>query len=71
MRNQSLYDQLTKGIGDAIADVRTKVIEEPWYGRPVSERDSLTIEWPEAKEAQSIDCAEQEQGHEYEQDIDR
>jgi len=71
MRNQSLYEQITKGIGDAIVDIREKVVEEPWFGRSVTERESLTIEWPEAKEAQSIDCAEPEQGHEHEQDMDR
>jgi hypothetical protein len=71
MRKQSFYDQLTKGLGNAIADLREKVVEEPWFGRTVTERESLTIQWPEAKEAQSINSAEPEHSHEPEQDFDR
>lgn len=71
MKNSSFYDQLVKGLGDAIADVRTKVVEEPWFGRAVTERESLTLEWPEAKEAQPIDCASPERDHGPEPDIDR
>jgi hypothetical protein len=71
MKNQSLYDKLAKGIGDAIVDVREKVVEEGWYGRVVNERESLTVQWPEAKEAQAIDCATPGRDHEPEQDIDR
>ena len=71
MKDPSFFDQLLKGVGDALVDVREKVVEEPWFGRAVTERESLTIEWPEAKEAQSIDCASLERNHEPEQDIDR
>lgn len=30
---QTLWDQLIAGAGDAVADIRQKLVEEPWYGR--------------------------------------
>ena len=30
---QTLWDQLIAGAGDAITDIRQKLVEEPWYGR--------------------------------------
>lgn len=30
---RTLWDQLIAGTGDAIADIREKLVEEPWYGR--------------------------------------
>ncbi len=70
MRNQSLYDKLAKGLGDAIADIREKVVEEPWFGRVVNERDAAVTHWPEAREAQP-DSGEHERDDKNEQDIDR
>lgn len=32
---RSLWDQLLAGTGDAIADIREKLVEEPWFGRPL------------------------------------
>ena len=32
---KSLWDQLIAGTGDAIADIREKLVEEPWFGRPL------------------------------------
>ena len=32
---RSLWDQLIAGTGDAIADIREKLVEEPWFGRPL------------------------------------
>lgn len=32
---QTLWDQLLAGTGDAIADIREKLVEEPWFGRPL------------------------------------
>jgi hypothetical protein len=32
-KHESLSDQLLRGLGSAIADIREKVIEEPLYGR--------------------------------------
>ena len=31
--SESFIDNLTAGFGDAVADIRHKVVEEPWYGR--------------------------------------
>lgn len=33
MAGQTLWDQLLAGAGDAITDIRQKLVEEPWYGR--------------------------------------
>ncbi len=70
MRNQSLYEQLAKGLGDAIADIREKAVEEPWFGRVVNERDAAAPHWPEAQETQP-DAGEHERDDKNEQDIDR
>ena len=51
MKKQSIFDQFAKGLGDAVADIREKVVEEPWYGRALSQPQ--TIEgWPQARGAQ-------------------
>jgi len=31
-------DELAKGFGDAVADIRQKVVEEPWFGRAVTDQ---------------------------------
>lgn len=31
--SESLFDTIAAGVGDAVADIRHKVVEEPWYGR--------------------------------------
>ena len=49
MSKQSLSDQLWNGLGDAITDIRQKVIEEPMYGRAVTDAPQ-GLEWPEGKE---------------------
>ncbi len=71
MEKRGILDQFYKGLADAITDIREKVVEEPWFGRPVTERESLTVAWPEAKETQAIDCAAPERDHAPEPDIDR
>lgn len=70
MRNQSLYDKLAKGVGDAIADIREKLVEEPWFGRVVNEHDTAAPQWPQARETQP-DAGEHERDDKNEQDIDR
>jgi hypothetical protein len=42
-------DELWNGLGDAITDIRQKVVEEPWFGRAVTEGPD-TPRWPEAQE---------------------
>jgi hypothetical protein len=68
-RNESLYNEIAKGIADAITDIREKVVEEPWFGRVVTEDrvTELNWGWPPLSEKQP-ECAEKE--HEHEHDID-
>jgi hypothetical protein len=49
MSKQPLSDQLWNGLGDAITDIRQKVVEEPLYGRAVTEGQPC-LQWPEGKE---------------------
>lgn len=53
MKNESVFDKLTKALGDAVADIREKVVEEPWYGRVVNERDGPITAWPQAREPET------------------
>ena len=49
-QEQSFFDKVSKGIADAIADIREKVVEEPMYGRVLSDRESGPPQWPQARE---------------------
>jgi hypothetical protein len=51
-QKKSFYEQLFNGIGDALADIREKVVEEPWFGRTVTERGEK-VQWPEAEVSHS------------------
>jgi hypothetical protein len=51
MRNQSTFEQLFRGVGDALADIRERAVEEPWFGKIVTERGDGP-HWPEAMEAE-------------------
>lgn len=42
-------DELWNGLGDAITDIRQKVVEEPMYGRAVTDGQDGP-RWPEAQE---------------------
>jgi len=37
----SLLDDITHGIGSAVADLRHKVVEEPYFGRVVTDSPGL------------------------------
>ncbi len=37
----SLLDDITRGIGSAVADLRHKVVEEPYFGRVVTDGPGL------------------------------
>jgi hypothetical protein len=50
MSEQSLSEQLWNGLGDAITDIRQKVVEEPMYGRAVTDGPE-SLQWPEPQEA--------------------
>lgn len=44
-------DELWQGLGNAIEDVRQKVVEEPMYGRAVTDGQEGP-HWPEARETE-------------------
>ena len=52
------WDQLSKGLADAVADIREKVVEEPMYGHALH-RSEPAPQWPEAKQGQSFGSLEQ------------
>jgi hypothetical protein len=45
MERQSFAEELWQGIGDAVTDIRQKVVEEPMWGRSLGENERL--DWPE------------------------
>jgi hypothetical protein len=49
MSKQSFSDELWQGLGNAIDDIRQKVVEEPMYGRAVTDGPECP-HWPEAQE---------------------
>jgi hypothetical protein len=49
MARQTLSEQLWQGLGDAVTDIRQKVVEEPMYGRAVTDGADAP-HWPEAQE---------------------
>ncbi len=75
MSKQSLSEQLWQGLGDAVSDIRQKVVEEPMWGRSLGENDAPS--WPQAESepsfgssTKSIEMEPQlEQGHDI--DLDR
>jgi hypothetical protein len=79
MAERGFFEELSKGFADAIADIREKVVEEPWFGRAVTERETESPQWPQAREEQSpaglhIEIHQHGQEQERntpEQDIDR
>ena len=64
---------LWQEMGDAIADIREKLVEEPMWGRSLGENE--TPAWPEAQEpgpsfGSSTHIREIEPEHQQAQDID-
>ncbi len=53
MREEKFFDRVFSGIADAVRDLREKVVEEPMWGRALSERESATPQWPQAKEPET------------------
>jgi hypothetical protein len=49
MSRQTFSDELWNGLGNAITDIRQKVVEEPMYGRAVTDGPEGP-RWPEAQE---------------------
>jgi hypothetical protein len=71
MANESLFEELYKGVGNAVSDIREKVVEEGWYGRVVNERQAEVPQWPEAKEQVSQEVQAPEQNKEHTPDLER
>jgi hypothetical protein len=53
MAKESFFDQLSRGIADAVRDIREKVVEEPYFGRAVTDREPVAPQWPEAREPEA------------------
>ncbi|HEX4231151.1 MAG TPA: hypothetical protein VHZ07_20910 [Bryobacteraceae bacterium] len=49
MADKSMFEQLRKGVADAISDIREKVVEEGYFGRAVTDKGQ-GIGWPEPKD---------------------
>jgi hypothetical protein len=84
LANKTLFDQLFKGIGDAVADIRQRVVEEPWFGRLVTDREGQEVQpetaigvavcitsWPQAREAHQPGSGEHERDTAPDIDMDR
>jgi hypothetical protein len=51
MPDETFLDELAKGFGDAVKDIREKLVEEPMWGRSLSGPEAAP-QWPEAQEPQ-------------------
>ena len=71
MANESFLDELFNGVGNAINDIREKVVEEPMWGRVVNERTPEAPQWPEAKEQLQPEVQAPEQNREQAPDLER
>jgi len=70
MPRESLPEELWQGLGNAVTDIRQKVVEEPMYGRAVTEGQE-SLQWPEPQEPEpSLGSATHTREREPEQDID-
>lgn len=75
MREQSFFDELTTGFGNAVDDIRQRVVEEPMWGRAVTGGQDNEPHWPEAREPEpsfgsSTQSRDMEPQREQSQDID-
>jgi hypothetical protein len=61
MANPNIFDELSRGLADAITDIREKVLEEPMWGRPLSNQHTeLASQWPAARETEPAHRADHE-----------
>ncbi len=67
----SAWEQFAKGFGDAVADIREKVVEEPYFGRVVTDRESAVPQWPESQPDKSFGSMTSEREVTPDLDIDR
>jgi hypothetical protein len=68
---KNLSDEFFNGLANAIDDIRQKVVEEPFFGRAVTDKGPDVPRWPEAKEMQPEQSREQERERDREPDIER
>ena len=74
MERQSLYDSIAQGVGEAVADIRQKVVEEGYFGRAVTQLDVDAPQWPEPTEPElgaQEPARDIEQEHSPDLDLDR
>lgn len=71
MANETFLDELYKGLANAVTDIRQKVVEEPMYGRAVTEREPEAPQWPQAKEQVGREEQAPEQDKEPAPDLER
>jgi hypothetical protein len=60
---------LWQEMGDAVSDIRQKLVEEPMWGRSLGENDAPS--WPEAEQEPSFGSSTHIREMEPEPDIDR
>lgn len=68
MPKETFSEELWQGLGDALTDIRQKVVEEPMYGRAVTDGPER-LEWPEPQEP-ALGSRTHERELEPQQDID-
>jgi hypothetical protein len=68
MAERSFAEQLQKGLADAVADIRQKVVEEPMWGRSMG--DNEPFPWPQA-DGKSLGSIERTIEREPEIDMER
>jgi hypothetical protein len=51
MPKQTFSEELWQGLGNAVTDIRHKVVEEPMYGRTVTDGPE-NLQWPEPQDPQ-------------------
>lgn len=62
-------DEFFAGFANAVHDIRQKVVEEPFFGRAVTEKEPDMPRWPEAREVEP-DQERDEPEHERERERD-
>ncbi|WP_263377229.1 hypothetical protein [Granulicella aggregans] len=68
MAQRSFSEQLQKGLADAVADIREKVVEEPMWGRSLG--DNEPFPWPQS-DGKSFGSSERTIEREPEIDMER
>jgi hypothetical protein len=51
MEKETFAEQIWRGLGDGVQDIREKVVEEPWYGRTVTDGPE-SQQWRDARESE-------------------